>query len=61
MSNMMNLLQRSGRTLVRIQRCDDVRLLNRAARLFLVWGNRRLADCAHGQSRRALVEKLMRA
>lgn len=50
-----------NRTQVRLQRCSDVRLLNRAARLFLAWGNRRLADYAHVQSRRAIAEGLMRA
>jgi hypothetical protein len=34
--------------------------MNRAARLFLAWGNRSLADYAHIQSRRAIVENLMR-
>lgn len=47
-------------TKVRLQRCDNVQVLNRAARLFLVWGNRPLADYAHCQSRRATVEALMR-
>lgn len=50
-----------NKTQVRMQRSSDVRLLTRAARLFLVWGNRKLADYAHVQSRRAAIEALMRS
>lgn len=48
-------------TQVRMQRSSDARLLSRAARLFLVWGDRKLADYAHCQARRASVEAIMRA
>ncbi len=45
---------------VRLSRCNNVSLLNRAARLFLVWGDRKMADAAHVRSRQASVENLMR-
>ncbi len=47
-------------TKVRLQRCSDVSVLARAARLFLAWGNRELADYAHTQRVRAMYEILMR-
>lgn len=46
--NQMNATEtRSLLTLTRIRECTDVRLLNRAARLFLAWGNRGCADKCH--------------
>ncbi len=51
----------NANTKVRLQRSSNARLLTRAARLFLAWGNRELADYAHVQSRRAMVENLMRS
>jgi len=49
---------RSLLTLTRIRECNDVRLLNRAARLFLVWGNRRYADKCHMRRLDVLNAKL---
>ena len=47
-------------TKVRISRCSNVALLSRAARLFLVWGSRGLADAAHVRSRQAMLENALR-
>jgi hypothetical protein len=46
-------------TKVRLQRSTDARLLARAARLFMAWGNRELADYAHIQRIRAMAERRM--
>ena len=40
------MMQVNQNTLVRISRATDARLMARAARLFLAWGARPLADAA---------------
>lgn len=42
-------------TLFRISQISNVRLAGRAARLFMAWGNRRLADAAHMKKRELQV------
>jgi hypothetical protein len=57
--NQLNAAEtRSLLTLTRIRECTDVRLLNRAARLFLVWDNRRYADKCHMRRLAVLNAKL---